>query len=45
MATLAGWQKPVQYLTALVVLFFGIVLITDNYHVLSDALYPYLGLD
>jgi len=45
MTMLAGWQKPVQYLTALVVLFFGIVLITDNYHVLSDALYPYLGLD
>jgi cytochrome c biogenesis protein CcdA len=44
MATLAGWQKPVQYLTALVVLFFGLVLITDNYHVLSDAIYPYLGL-
>ncbi len=45
MTLLAGWQKPVQYTTALVVLFFGIVLITDNYHVLSDALYPYLGLD
>ena len=45
MDTLAGWQKPVQYLTALVVLFFGIVLITDNYHVLSDWLYPYLGLN
>jgi cytochrome c-type biogenesis protein len=44
MATLAGWQKPVQYLMALVVLFFGLVLITDNYHVLSDAIYPYLGL-
>jgi len=44
MKSLAGWQKPVQYFTALVVLFFGLVLITDNYHVLSDALYPYLGL-
>ena len=39
------WQKPVQYFTALVVLFFGLVLLTDNYHVLSDALYPYMGLE
>jgi cytochrome c-type biogenesis protein len=45
MASLAGWQRPIQYLTSLVVLFFGLVLITDNYHVLSDALYPYLGLE
>jgi cytochrome c-type biogenesis protein len=44
MATLAEWQKPIQYLMAFVVLFFGLVLITDNYHVLSDAIYPYLGL-
>jgi cytochrome c-type biogenesis protein len=44
-AMLTKWQKPVQYLTALVVLFFGLVLLTDNYHVLSDAIYPYLGLE
>lgn len=44
MKMLAAWQQPVRYLTALVVLFFGLVLLTDNFHVLSDAIYPYLGL-
>ncbi len=44
-AALFKWQKPVQYFTAIVVLFFGLVLLTDNYHVISDALYPYMGLD
>ncbi len=44
MRTLWRWQRPVQFITVAVVLFFGLVLVTDNYHVLSDALYPYLGL-
>ncbi len=38
------WLKPVRYFTAFVVMFFGIVLMTDNYHTLSDLIYPYLGL-
>jgi cytochrome c-type biogenesis protein len=45
MNALLKWQKPIQYFTALVVLFFGLVLLTDNYHVLSDWLYPWLGLE
>ncbi|MEH6581636.1 MAG: cytochrome c biogenesis protein CcdA [Halioglobus sp.] len=38
------WQKPIQYTTASLVLFFGLVLLSDNYHTLSDFLYPMLGL-
>jgi hypothetical protein len=24
---------------------FGLILVTDNFHVVSDMLYPYLGLN
>ncbi|TCL08264.1 cytochrome c biogenesis protein CcdA [Shimia isoporae] len=30
---------------ALVVIGFGVLLLTDNFHTLSDAIYPYLGLN
>jgi cytochrome c-type biogenesis protein len=45
MAALQRWQRPIQIFTALVVIFFGLVLTTDNYHTVSDFIYPYLGLD
>lgn len=41
---LSQWQRPMQWITAVVVLFFGVVLVTDNYHTVSDFLYPLLGL-
>jgi cytochrome c-type biogenesis protein len=38
------FQRPIQLFTAVVVLFFGMVLVTDNYHTISDFLAPFMGL-
>jgi hypothetical protein len=27
------------------IIIFGLILITDNFHVVSDFIYPYLGLN
>ena len=45
MDALQRWQQPIQIFTAVVVIFFGMILVTDNYHTVSDFLYPYLGLE
>ena len=34
----------IGFVSMLVVVAFGLVLVTDNFHVLSDFIYPYLGL-
>ena len=41
---LAKKTKPVSYLSATLIICFGVILITDNFHVISDFIYPYLGL-
>ncbi len=35
----------IGFVGMLVIVAFGVVLITDNFHVLSDFIYPWLGLD
>jgi cytochrome c-type biogenesis protein len=34
----------ISYVSMLLVITFGVILITDNFHTVSDAIYPYLGL-
>ena len=37
--------SPLRVLfSMLVIVAFGLVLVTDNFHLLSDIIYPYLGL-
>ena len=38
------WQYQVQVIATAIVLLFGLVMVTDNYHTVSDIIYPYLGL-
>eukprot|EP00903_Cladosiphon_okamuranus_P004278 g4276.t1 len=35
----------IAFFSMLVIVAFGLVLVTDNFHVLSDFIYPYLGLN
>ncbi len=37
-------SKSIGLIGSVVMILFGIALITDNFHTLSDAVYPYLGL-
>jgi cytochrome c-type biogenesis protein len=37
--------RTVSYLSMLLIVTFGLILITDNFHTVSDAIYPYLGLN
>ena len=30
---------------AFTLIFFGLLLVTDNFHTVSDAIYPFLGLE
>ena len=39
------YSPTIGLVSMIVMLAFGLVLLTDNFHVLSDAIYPYLGLD
>jgi cytochrome c-type biogenesis protein len=41
---LARNSKPLSYASMTIVILFGLILITDNFHVVSDMIYPYLGL-
>ncbi len=40
----AKYHRPIGLVSSLIVMGFGVLLITDNFHTLSDAIYPYLGL-
>ena len=45
---MSGIEKlapAIGFISMLVIVAFGMVLITDNFHVLSDFIYPFLGLD
>lgn len=37
-------SRAVGAVSALVILSFGVLLVTDNFHTVSDLIYPYLGL-
>lgn len=39
------YAPTIGFVGMLVIVAFGIVLVTDNFHVLSDLIYPWLGLD
>ena len=41
---LARNSKPLSYASMGIIIIFGLILITDNFHVVSDMIYPYLGL-
>lgn len=38
-------NRAVGALSALVIVSFGVLLVTDNFHTVSDLIYPYLGLN
>jgi len=45
MTRLAKYTPALGFLSMLVIMAFGGVLVTDNFHVFSSAIYPYLGLN
>ena len=42
---LAREARAISIVSAILIVVFGLILITDNFHVVSDAIYPYLGLN
>ncbi len=41
---LAGHARSLSYASMAIIVTFGVILITDNFHAVSDMIYPYLGL-
>jgi cytochrome c-type biogenesis protein len=41
---LARNSKPLSYASMAIIVTFGLILVTDNFHTVSDMIYPYLGL-
>jgi cytochrome c-type biogenesis protein len=41
---LAGHARSLSYASMIIIVAFGMILITDNFHTVSDIIYPYLGL-
>lgn len=41
----ASKARLISLVSMVLVIIFGLILITDNFHVVSDAIYPYLGLN
>jgi len=41
---LAGHARTLSYASMAIIVAFGVILITDNFHTVSDMIYPYLGL-
>tara|TARA_B100000686_G_scaffold28093_1_gene28010 strand:- start:998 stop:2362 length:1365 start_codon:yes stop_codon:yes gene_type:complete len=41
---LAENSKSLSYASMIIIILFGLILLTDNFHVVSDMIYPYLGL-
>jgi cytochrome c-type biogenesis protein len=44
LALLASKAQSISYISMVIIILFGLILITDNFHVVSDFIYPYLGL-
>jgi len=42
---LASKARAISFISMLLIIAFGIILISDNFHVVSDLIYPYLGLE
>jgi cytochrome c-type biogenesis protein len=41
---LASKSRMISIVSMILIILFGLILITDNFHAVSDAIYPYLGL-
>ena len=41
---LASKARTISFISMVIIIIFGVILITDNFHVVSDMIYPYLGL-
>jgi cytochrome c-type biogenesis protein len=41
---LAENSRSLSYGSMVIIILFGLILLTDNFHVVSDMIYPYLGL-
>ena len=41
---LASKARIISFISMVLIIIFGLILVTDNFHVVSDAIYPYLGL-
>ena len=41
---LARNARKLSYASAGIIIAFGLILVTDNFHTVSDYIYPYLGL-
>jgi cytochrome c-type biogenesis protein len=41
----ASKARTISLVSMVLIISFGLILITDNFHVVSDAIYPYLGLN
>ena len=41
---LAKKARAIGLINMVLIIIFGVILITDNFHVVSDMIYPYLGL-
>ena len=44
LAFLASKARAISLVSMVLIIIFGLILITDNFHVVSDLIYPYLGL-
>ncbi len=42
---MASKARIISYVSMALIITFGLILITDNFHVVSDMIYPYLGLN
>jgi cytochrome c-type biogenesis protein len=42
---IARHARSLSYASMVLIVIFGLILVTDNFHVVSDMLYPYLGLN
>jgi hypothetical protein len=45
MGWISRYTPQIGLVSMVVIIGFGLVLITDNFHTLSDIIYPWLGLD
>ena len=41
---LASKARAISFISMTLIIAFGLILVSDNFHVLSDMIYPYLGL-
>ena len=41
---MASKARTISLISMVIIIAFGLILITDNFHVVSDMIYPYLGL-